>query len=446
MPDAWIDRRDLGAGVALAVLLAGPALWRGELIGSAAAEVYGHAWVQWWAAEQWPAWPTGTALAEGTASWPVIDPLPTWLLAGLAHLIGAKGAWDLWIVVGIVLLAVGGGALARAMGGRGLVGAVGAATMPIWLGSVTSGLTEDVALGLVALALAAMLRDRPVRGAMLLGLSAWCGLYLAWLGAWAAVAIGAWRIVRVQPGIRRYVRALRRWRLEHDEGTLPPLPPHGRPRDWAFAGLIAAVLAGGAAAPFHDRLGGVGHHAGSVPARPEPLWRLDPWRGADLASFGAPGKVDIGDAFVREHPVYMGYTTLALALIGGAHPAWLGVLACAAVAPGEHLSWAGQPLGVDNPALTIFRWLPFAERFNHHARVMLLGQLLLVGLASRGAARIQRRLVLGRSPGTLQERLFALAILVEVAFLSPARVPLPDRKSTRLNSSHSSVSRMPSSA
>ena len=67
MPDAWIDRRDLGAGVALAVLLAGPALWRGELIGSAAAEVYGHAWVQWWAAEQWPAWPTGTALAEGTA-------------------------------------------------------------------------------------------------------------------------------------------------------------------------------------------------------------------------------------------------------------------------------------------------------------------------------------------------------------------------------------------
>jgi hypothetical protein len=375
---------ELVVGVVIACVLVAPAVIRGGLAGSPAAEVYGHAWVQGWVARGWPAWPHGTTLAEGTTSWPVIDPLPTWCVAGLAHVIGATAAWNTWVFLGIVLAAVGGGAFARALGGSGIVGAAGVATMPILLGSFTSGLTEDYALGVVALALAALLRDRRILGGALLGLSAWCGLYLAWLGGWAALAIGV-----------RHVR--------------------DRPTRWIAAGCLAILLAAPAAFPFRERLAGIGHRAGDVPARAEPLWKLDPWRGADLASFGAPGHVDIGDAFVREHPVYMGYTTLGLAALGGFHPAWLGVLACAAVAPGDHLSWVGQPLGVDNPASAAFDLLPFAARFNHHARVMLLGQLLLVGLAARGATRIPPRFVTAA----------AALIVAEVAFVSPARVPLP---------------------
>src|SRR4051812_15949612 len=134
-------QRDTAIGLALAAILVGPAVARGGFAGSPAAEVYGHAWVQWWAARQWPAWPTGTDLALGTQSWPVIDPLPTWAVAGLAHLVGAGMAWNLWVATGVVLAAVGGGALARALGGHGPTGAVGLATAPILLGSMTSGLT-----------------------------------------------------------------------------------------------------------------------------------------------------------------------------------------------------------------------------------------------------------------------------------------------------------------
>jgi hypothetical protein len=377
-----VRRSDVLIGLALAVLLVGPAAIRGELAGSAGAEVYGHAWVRWWAAAQWPAWPTGTSLAEGTASWPVIDPLPTWILGGLARLIGDVAAWNLGVAGAVVLAAVGGGALARAMGGVGAVGAVGLATAPIFLGSLTSGLTEDQGLGLVALALAAMLSRRPVLGGLLLGLSASFGLYLAWLGAWPALAIG---VARVREA----------------------------PLRWLAAGLLAVALAAPAAAPFASRLQGVGHHAGTAIARPEPLWRVNPWRGADLASFVAPGKPDTDGAFVREHPAYLGFTTLALAAAGGWHPAWLGVLACVATAPGEDLSAAGTPLGVKNPADRLFSLLPFAARFNHHARILLLGQMLLVALAARGAARSR----FGRFAPWL--------LLAETALISPARIPLP---------------------
>lgn len=374
----------------LAAWLVGPAIAQGGLAGSPAAEVYGHAWVQGWAAAQWPAWPSGTPLAEGASVWPVIDPLPTWIVGLLAQFIGGVAAWNAWLVGGIVLAAVGGGAFARALGGDGRIGAAGVATMPIFLGSLTSGLTEDYALGLVALALAALLRERRLLGGVLLGISALCGLYLAWLGAWAALAIGL-----------RRIRVL--------------------PARWVLAGLLAVGIATPAVLPFRARLGGEGHRSGTVPARVEPLWRIDPWRGADLASFGAPGKVDLGGAFVREHPVYLGYATLALAAAGGFHPAWLGVVACAAVAPGEHLSWMGRPLGMNNPMISAFRALPFADRFNHHARAMLLGQLLLVGLAARGGARIGGwRTRPWMVPGVL-----AGGLVAETALGSAARFPLP---------------------
>src|SRR5207244_1404696 len=104
-PDRFMLLRlpEVGIGVVIACVLIAPAVHAGGLAGSPAAEVYGHAWVQGWVAQGWPAWPHGTALAEGTTSWPVIDPLPTWCVGGLARIVGATAAWNAWVFFGIVL-------------------------------------------------------------------------------------------------------------------------------------------------------------------------------------------------------------------------------------------------------------------------------------------------------------------------------------------------------
>lgn len=386
-------------GAVLAAMLAGPAVLQGQLVGSPGAETLGHAWVQAWAADGWPAWPTGTALTAGASRWPVIDPLPTWLLGAAAH-VGRLGsgdgltlAWNLLPVAGIVLAAVGGARLARAWGGNPGFGAVAVPLMPIFLGSLTSGLTEDALLGLVAFALAFARERRFAAAGFVVGITAWCGLYLAWF---AAVGVAAEAVVAIVGGWRG--RGTVHWR-----GLLG-------------GALIAVVLAGGAAIPFASRLGGAPARAASPAV--EPLWRLDPWHGADLASFGAPGKVELDGAQVREHPVYLGYATVGLALLGGTPGGWLAVLACAAVAPGDELRFAGASLGVHNPAAAILHALPLGGNFKNHARIMLLGQLVLVAMASRGAARLARRDV----------RLAAVAGLVvaaEAVWLSPARAPLP---------------------
>lgn len=374
-------------GAAIAALLVGPAAARGELAGSPGGELYGHAWVQAWAAEAWPAWPSGTASVLGAEAWPVIDPLPTWIAGGLARVVGPVGAWNAGMAAAVVLAAVGGGALARAVGGAGLVGAVGLALAPIVVGSWTSGLTEDGAVGLLALALAALWRGRVGRGGILLGALAWCGLYLAWMGALAAVVLGM-----------RAAWAERRGAWARVVGR------------WTVGAALAAGIAAPAAAPFAARLGGLGHRFGAPPEQYEPLWRLNPWRKADLAAFVAPGRVDPGEALVREHPTYVGFATLGLAALGGGGPAWLGVGALGAVALGDRVSVAGTPW-VANPVAPVFTALPLADRVNHRARLWVLGQLVLVALAARGARHWPRA--------------GAALVAAELLALSPTRMPLP---------------------
>jgi hypothetical protein len=373
-----LRRSDVLVGLLLAMFLCGPAVLRGDLVGSAGAETPGHAWVQWWAAAGWPAWPVGTGLALGTEHWPVIDPLPTWIAAGMAQVIGSTGAWNALVVGSVVLASIGGGALARSAGGFGLVGAVGLPLSPIWLGSLTSGLTEDGAVGLLALALAAFLSDRIRLGGVLLGLLAWCGLYLAWLGAAAALVLGV----------------------------------RGRSREWLVAALFAVAIALPAALPFRARLTGTPQHAGTPPAQVEPRWRLNPVRRADVAAFFVPGDEPPGPG--REHPTYVGWSTLALAAAGGWNPAWLGVAALGAVSVDRPVFVAGSPWLADNPVAAVFDHLPLADRFNHRARVWILGELVLVVLAARGAARFGPR-----------GHWIAAAMAAEVVLLSPARTPLP---------------------
>lgn len=375
-------------GFGLAILLVGPAWWSGAYVGSAGAETYGHAWVQAWAADAWPAWPTGTDLAAGAQPWPILDRAPTWVVAGLARAVGLRHAWTLLVVAGIVLAAVGGDALARAWGGVRCVGAVAVPTMPIWLGSLTSGLTEDLAIGGLALALAAAKEGRWVRAGLAVGALAWCGLYLAWM---AAVGVGVLGVVAV-------VRRRGGWRA------------------MAAGAALAAALVLPAAAPFAAQLGGGG--AKAPPPMTEPRWALNPWRGADLASFVAPGKVDVQGVAVREHPTYLGFATLGLAVVGGGPGGWLAVGACAAASLGDAVSVAGTPTGWANPAAAALHRLPMGDRFRNHARLMLLGQLVLVAMASRGAARLagHRRWV-----GVAA----AVVLGVETGVLSPARMPLP---------------------
>jgi hypothetical protein len=372
-------------GVLIAAGLCGPALWSGELLGSAGAETFGHAWVLGWATEAWPAWPTGTTTAVGAANWPVIDPLPTWLTAAAAQLVGVDVAWNLRVALAIVLAAMGGARLARAWGGNPQVGAAGTALMPIFLGSITSGLSEDLAVGLLAWVLAWATEKRWWHAALGVGLLAGCGLYLGWMGGVAMAALA------LRPAPMR--------ELGKRAGAL----------------LLAATLAVGAAAPFAGRM-----RTGARAATPavEAHWRVNPWRGADVASFVAPGKVDLAGAALREHPTYLGAATVGFAALGGTPAGWLAVAACVAVAPGDSFSVAGQPTGVANPAAAVLDALPGGNQLRNHARLMLLGQLLLVGLAARGAERLRRRwpragLVAG------------LVIVAEVVFLSPARAPLP---------------------
>lgn len=421
MPDLPLVRwRDAALGVALAALLAGPALARGELVGSPRAETYGHAWVQACAAERWPAWPTGTDLALGTANRPVIDPLPTWIAGGLARGVGLTGAWNVLVVGWIVLAAVGGAALGRALGLPAGWVAFALVLSPTWRGSLWSGLSEDGAVGLGALAIALLWSGsdpargswrRAVAGGLALGALAWCGLYLAWLGAAAAVGLTSVRAARTG-------RALALGRL-------------------LAAGVLALAVAAPAVSPFRARLAGVGHRFGNAAALSEPLWRVNPWRAGDLASFAGPrqadatgrmttGEVDLRDAFVREHPTWIGYPTLALA-IAGAGPAALPVAAIALWAVGPSPSFEGTPLGVTNPVAVALDRLPFAASFNHHARLWILGEIGVVLLAAHGLLRLAR--AFPRAAPALGP-VAALLLLADARWLAPGPLSLPGTPDT----------------
>lgn len=383
--------------LALASALVGPAAGAGSFVGSSGAEAYGHLWVQAWVTDAWPVWPTGTAMANGASAWPVIDPLPTWFAGGLARALtalgmdGPRGAWNAYAFLGVFIASLGGASLAEAAGGRWEVGAVGIGAAPIFVGSLASGLSEDWMVGLVAFAIANALRSRWLRAGAILGITAWCGLYLAWLGAAALVGIAIYRWAD--------------WRR------------------WLAGGLIAAALGSGAAWPFRARLAGEGHRSGNFTPRAEPLWRISPWKSSDLAAFVTPGKVDTAGAVVREHPTYLGWTTIGLGVAAVVPPSVPVVLAAAglaatiSVAAGETVSIAGTPTRAENPIATLFRQLPLAGRFNHLGRTMLLGQMVLVAIAARGARRFR--------PGAA-----AILILAETTFLSPARVPLPGTPGT----------------
>ncbi len=381
--------------VALALVALAGARLLGEpgLLGYAGAEVYGHAWVQGWHAAALPGWPEGTDLALGTERWPVIDPIPTLLAAAAGRIFGAVAGYNLWILVSVGLAFLGGAALARREGGDPLVGGLALALAPSLAGSLASGLTEDGALGLAALGLALVGDRDPRRGALgglCLGLLAGSGLVLAWGAAWIALGFG----------IAAVARERARW------------------RSVLSGGVVALLVAAPFALAQGARLLGSGHRSGRAPELVEPLWRLNPWRGVDLASLLAPGGQDPGGALVRMHPGYLGLAALGLALFAGRSRWWPVLVGAVLLAPGARLSWAGQPLGLDNPFAAALGVLPGGSLINHHGRLLLLGALALSALAARGAARLGPRL--GRA-----RPLIPALLALDLLWLSPVSLPLP---------------------
>ncbi|HNC98036.1 MAG TPA: hypothetical protein PKW90_18035, partial [Myxococcota bacterium] len=355
-------------------------------------ELYGHAWVLGWVAEAWPALPLGTDLALGASERAVIDPLPTWIFAGLSLGLGTVNAWNLRVLLSLWLTGVALGRLGALFSGEDRAFGVGAAmglAMPSLLGSVISGLTEDFSWGLALWGLGDLWEKRPVRGGLWLGLSAGCGLYLAWMAAPVALGIGLWRL-------------------------------RAAPARWVAGGLLALGLAGLFAWPFRDRLTTDQPDFGQHIAREEPLWRLNPWKGSDLASYGTPGKqrAEVGgeEAMIRQHPSYLGYGALALTFAGGLHPVGLGLLGCVGAGAGEDLSWMGKPLGIKNPFWTLLKMLPMGDRWHHGGRLLILGHSLLALLAARGMVRLGRPALFRWAPPLL---------LAEYLLFSPAVVPLP---------------------
>lgn len=390
------------AGAAGAGLVAHP----GHLLGSPGGEVWGHAWVQWWRGQALPAWPPGTDLALGAGTWPVIDPLPTLLLGAAGRLLGVVAAWNLGLLLFVAVAFLGGAWLARREGGEPVVGGLALALAPCFLGSLSSGLTEDGALGLSAVVLG--LLARPTwRGAALAGallaLLAATGLLLAWSTALAALL----------PGL---------WALSRDRRAAGPL---------LLGALLAALLVAPLAWTFGPRLLGEGHRAGEVQALVEPLWRLNPWRGVDLASLVAPLPQEPGEALIRQHPGYLGLSLLVLAALGSLRPApgqdrggrwWSVALLAVLLAPGEQLSLLGQPLGLRNPLALGLDLLPGGALVNHHGRLLLPGAVALSVLAARGADSL-RRLAAGRLPRALPAAVALVAF--DLLLLAPGGAPLP---------------------
>lgn len=384
-------RRLLLLALAVAALVGLRLVWAPGLLASPGGEVWGHAWVQWWHAEALPAWPdsTGPWLLQDKP-WAVVDPLPTALAAVVGRLAGAVVGYDLWVVLAVVLAVVGGSRLADRAGGDPVVGGVALGLAPSFLGAAASGLTEDLALGLAALALADLGHADPRRGwraGLWLGLLAGCGLVLAWATGLACLGLGLALALRDRRRLR---------------GLVP-------------AGLVALV--GAALAALHQgaRLGGRGHRLGAVHEHVEPLWRLNPTRGIDLASVVVPGRMDPGEALVRMHPGYLGLSLLGLALFAGRSRWWALLAAAVLVAPGERLRMLGQPLGLPNPAAWLVDLLPFGSLVNHHGRLLVLGAVALAALAARGA----RRRFGDRAPW------LAVVVALDLALLSPVPVPLP---------------------
>jgi hypothetical protein len=393
MRRAWLA----GVGLGFAVTL--PAFWGRDLVGSAGAEVYGHAWVVGFVAEQWPRLPDTTTRLDPDRAvpWVVMDPVVTWTIAGMSKLLGLVAAWDLAACVAVAAAFVGGAFLARRTGGSSMVGGAVTALGPALGAALASGLSEDWGVGLVAAALGGVAalagRREAVITGVALGLCAWLGLYLALGAAIGAVVLGLARVIET-----------RRW------------------QEMALAAVLALGVASPSALRHGARLGGEHHRFGAPQLGIEPNWAYNPRRGDDVASFVTPWPWRPVDPerpelppLIRLHPAYLGLIPLGLAALGGRRREWALVGISAALAVGPTIAVAGRPI-VANPIVGVASMLPVGHLVNHWGRLLLPGQLAVAVMAARGARRL-------RESRKIRPDFLATCVAVEAVLLSPTPWP-----------------------
>ena len=376
--------------VVLSFVVCMPAfIHEGELLGAEGAEVFGHAWTHWWRAEELPNWPTGTDLAVNTAKWPVIDPLPILISSVMGFLGGPAFGYNFWICCSVFFAAWGGWVLAEKVGGTPWVGSLVLAWTPPFIGSLRSGLTEDGAIGLVALGLA-FLHERWWLAGLCIGISAWCGLVIGWFGGIAAIVVGIFIIKQDPAGWKKILGA----------------------------GGIAFFLALGAGWFHLTRLSQQGKRFGQVQMEYEPNWVLNPVHHCDLASLFYPGQVDLEGLLIRTHPGYIGLSIIVLAIFA-VRWRWLVVsLVMILLALGETIWFMGSSTGIANPVATLFTFLPGGDSINHSARALLVASVAISALASLGCRRICERF-------SISKWLLLVIVGLDLLLLSPISITLP---------------------
>jgi hypothetical protein len=382
-------------GVCLVLWIAGGLIFSPGLLGDPGGEVWGHAWVQWWHSMALPAWPNGTLYAIGAERWPVVDPIPTAIAAIAGRLVDPVWGYNLWVLLSIGIAYWGGAKLTERVGGVPWVGGAVLALSPAFLGSLRSGLTEDGAVGLAALALAYVgqeTRRSAIVAGLLLGLLCGCGLLLAWSTGLAAVLVGMVTI----------------WH---------------HPKRWknlCLAAGIALILCVPFAFAHGDRMMGVGHRSGMALGSVGDLWRLNPVGRADLASLWWPGRVDVGDAIMRTHPGYLGISVLAVAMWARRPRLWLVFIVLVLASLGANIHFAGTETGFSNPVAWVVERLPMGGLIKHHGRLLLIAMVALAALAGCGARR------LGSWAGVV--------VVADLLLLAPlsAQLPVADARPTEL--------------
>ncbi len=356
----------------------------GELIGSSHGEVYGHAWTHWWRGEIFPSWSSGTDMALGVSNMPAIDPLPSLLSILVGKLFGVVFGYNFLIFCAVFLAAYGGWVLAESVDGDPYLGAIALALAPAFLGSIRSGLTEDAALGLLALAISCIFRSKIILAGFFIGLLAWCGLLLAWLGGLCCFIIGLFRIKE----------------LKIDPRSL-------------FLSVLLIFLLAFSAASFHaDRLLSTQdlQHAGVF----ESNWILNPSRQIDFMSLFVPSFHEIQAPPGRTHPGYLGFSLLFLALFSKQRLVWFVLFIFVGLALGPEVRVFGHPFMAFNPVHWLLDFFPGADRVNHHGRALLSAAVVLSLLAA-GGARVFHR-------WRFQLRTL---VLLELCLLSPISPVLP---------------------
>lgn len=373
----------------------------------AASHIWGH----------WAAWIEGSPLRIRSTllAWPsgidlvLVDPihLPAFVIG--SSLAGPALGFNLVLVQGLLVAGLAGALLAREAEAEPWLGALAAMVVPGLVAAGGDGISEDLAVGFVALFAALLLRARRTPGtrsallaALALGLCGYAGPYNAMLAALVLVGI----TLGASPTRARLIQAAGLGLT----GLILALPP--------LAVLLTARS---------DQLPGGAARAGlPAPDVGPDRFRGGLMHGVDLLDPLFPAALTGGVPEVS-HSGYLG----AVALVASLYAAWrhpplrralLGVLVLILLGLGPWLSLAGRPVELGGqplmgPAGWLMLAIPPLSRLTRWYRAAILAGLLLAPLVARAADSRRARLLL------------AAGLLLDVLILAP--IPWP-RQATPL--------------